>query len=103
MNNMTDLDLSTLGDLNKEVRDLIPSLVNSLDDDEAKAKLSITIQFQRMEGSATAIIASYALKPVYPKRAQNILCRKDLVGNLRTEETNPQLVLSFSQEEKEET
>lgn len=102
-NGTVDLDLSTLGDLNREVRDLIPSCVNSLHDDKGKAKISITIEFKRMGDSATAVIASYAVKPSYPKRAQNILCRTDLIGNLTTEAALlRQPNLPFAQEVKEE-
>lgn len=102
-NGMVDLDLSTLGELNREVRDLIPSCVNSLHDDKGKAKISITIEFKRMGDSETAVIASYAVKPSYPKRAQNILCRTDLIGNLTTEAALlKQPNLPFTQEIKEE-
>ena len=82
---MIDLDLSSLGELNAEVRNLIPALIKSLDDEKSKAKLTINIDFKRLKDSESAIIASYAVKPVFPKKAQNILCRTDLCGNLTTE------------------
>lgn len=56
-----------------------------------------------MKDSETAVIASYSVKPQYPKRAQNILCRTDLVGNLTTEaDLLRQPTLPFAQEIKEE-
>ena len=56
-NDMIELDLSNIGELNREVRGLIPSLINSLDDDKSKAKLNITVEFKRMKDSETAIVA----------------------------------------------
>lgn len=102
-NNMVDLDLATLGELNREVRALIPSCVSSLHDDKDKAKISITIEFKRMSDSETGVFTTYAVKPSYPKRAQNILCRTDLIGNLKIEaDLLRQPNLPFVQEIKEE-
>jgi len=102
-NSMVELDLSNIGELNREVRALIPSLVNSLDDDKSKSKLNITIEFKRMKDSETAIVTGYSLKPVYPKRAQNILCRRDLVGNLHTEaDSFRQMNLPLHEDNKQE-
>ena len=84
-NGMIDLDLSTLGELNAEVSSLIPALVKSLADEKSKAKVTITIDFKRMKDSESAVIVAYAVKPVFPKKAQNVLCRTDLCGNLSTE------------------
>ena len=82
---MTDLDLSTLGELNEKVRNLFPSLVQALEDEDDKASLNISVSLTRMKGSDSAIVVKYAVKPVYPKRAQALLCRADLTGNLKTE------------------
>jgi hypothetical protein len=85
MNGMIDLELSTMGDLNREVRNLIPSLVNCLDDEKKKSSVTITITFQRMEDSETGLYTTYAVKPTYPKKARLVICRRDLVGNLHVE------------------
>lgn len=85
MTDMVNLDLSTIGDLNAECVALIPSLIKSLYDGKCKSKLNITIEFKRMEDSETAVVVGYSVKPAYPKRAQKMLCRTDLTGNLRTE------------------
>lgn len=83
-NAKVDLDLSTLGDLNQEVRGLLPLLLNSIpmDDDKTKARLNISIELKRLPDSATGVAVSYSAKPVYPKKAQSMLCRADLTGNL---------------------
>lgn len=82
---MVDLDLTTLGSLNEEVRALLPSLITSLQEESDKASLNVTISFKKMKDADTAVVAQYAIKPSYPKRAQAILCRTDLTGNLKTE------------------
>ena len=85
-NAKVDLDLSTLGNLNQEVRGLglLPLLLNSIpmDDDKTKARLNISIELKRLPDSATGVAVSYSAKPVYPKKAQSMLCRADLSGNL---------------------
>lgn len=79
-----DLDLSTLGNLNHEVRGLLPLLLNSIpvDDAKTKARLNICIELKRLPDSTTGVSVSYSAKPVYPKKAQSLLCRADLTGNL---------------------
>jgi hypothetical protein len=98
---MVDFELSSLDELNREVRDLIPSLVNCLDDEKKKSSLTVNITFKRMKDSETAIITGYSVKPTYPKKTREIFCRRDLAGNLHTEEeTFRQMTLPL--EEKEE-
>lgn len=99
---MVDLNLATLGELNTECAALIPSLVRCLNDSKTKSKLTITIEFKRLEDSDTAIVVGYAVKPVYPKKAQKMLCRTDLVGNLRTEALPQSQQLSILHPVKEE-
>lgn len=82
---LVNLDLNALGDLNKEVVALMPAMVRSLEDAKAKGRITITIEFKRLENSESAVVVGYSVKPTYPKRGQKILCRTDLVGNLRTE------------------
>lgn len=66
MNAKVDLDLSTLGNLNQEVRGLLPLLLNSIpmDDDKTKAKLNISIELKRLPDSATGVAVSYIVVPV---------------------------------------
>ena len=99
-NTKIDLDLSTLGNLNQEVRGLLPLLLNSIpvDDAKAKAKLNISIELRRLPDSATGVAVSYSAKPVYPKKAQSMLCRADLTGNLSIDiEDLPERNLPFTE------
>jgi hypothetical protein len=97
---MVNLELANMGDLNREVRDLIPSLVNCLDDEKKKSSLTITITFQRMEDSETGLYTTYAVKPTYPKKARMVICRRDLVGNLHVDADEVRQ-MSLPLEEKE--
>lgn len=99
-NAKVDLDLSTLGNLNQEVRSLLPLLLNSIpmDDDKTKARLNISIELKRLPDSATGVAVSYSVKPVYPKKAQSMLCRADLTGNLSVDlEDLPDRNLPFTE------
>lgn len=99
-NAKVDLDLSTLGNLNQEVRGLLPLLLNSIpvDDAKSKAKLNISIELKRLPDSAPGVAVSYSAKPVYPKKAQSMLCRADLTGNLSVDlEDLPDRNLPFTE------
>lgn len=86
--NTVDFDLSTFGELNAEVRNILPSLVKSIPpyDAKTKASLAITIDIKRAPDSATLVALSYSLRPTYPKKAQSVLCRTDLTGNLSVDQ-----------------
>lgn len=85
-----NLDLSTMTKLNEEVKALIPSLVKSLENEKDKASLSITVTFERVRDTDTMLQITHSVKPAYPKRANVILARQDLVGNLMHELTPTQ-------------
>lgn len=94
-----DLDLTTMVDLNQEVRNVLPALVKSLQEEKDKATLSISISFQRVKDTDTMLQVTHSVKPGFPKRARAILARQDLLGNLTTEVTPTQKNL-FPQEVK---
>jgi hypothetical protein len=91
-----DLDLSTLGRLNEEVRALLPSLVNALSDDGDKARLAISIEIKRVKDTETTLTVADSVKPSFPKKAQVVLCRRDLVENLRTDMAEPRQKTLFA-------
>lgn len=82
--NRIDLDLSNLGNLNEEVRAMFPALVQSLpmDDTKTKARLNISIAIRRAQADSSLLALSYTLRPTFPNKAQAILARADLAGNL---------------------
>jgi hypothetical protein len=101
LNGQNDLNLMTMADLNREFTALLPSLVNSLTDEKDRAKLNIAIDFQRLKDSSTGVIVSYSIKPTYPRRAQSLLCRTDLTGNLMADvDTGRQINLPVSVNEE---
>jgi len=96
-----DLDLTTMVDLNQEVRNMLPALVKSLQEEKDKATLSISITFERVKDTDTMLQITHCVKPGFPKRARAMLARQDLCGNLQAEISPTQKNPIFSPEVKQ--
>lgn len=85
-----NLDLTTMGDLNRDSKEMLKALVQSMKDATDKASLTITIALERVKDTDTMLRVTHSVKPNFPKKAHAILARQDLVGNLMTEATPAQ-------------
>jgi hypothetical protein len=89
MEEAVNLDLSTMGGLNDEVRTLIKALSVSLGEDD-KAAINITINMKRVEDTDHLIDVTWKVKPAYPGKSRKIIANADLVGNLTVDGTPTQ-------------
>ena len=94
-----NLTLSEMRDLQREVDQHIPALINSLTDEDKTSTLSVVLKFKRAKDTETGIIMTYSVLPTYPRKSKQIFCRQDLCGNLVVdkEDINSNLLLPFDQ------
>ncbi|GHV50303.1 hypothetical protein FACS1894216_02240 [Synergistales bacterium] len=76
------LNLKNFEELNKQVEDVIPSLIKSLTDSDKKASLTITLNFNLYKDSESTIEVTTSVKPSFPSRKRKIIASRDLEGNL---------------------
>lgn len=85
MNEMINLSLKNMDDLDGQFRKLLPAVVNSIKDEKQTASITITLGFTLCEDSDSLINMSTKIKPTFAVEKKAVLCRRDLVGNLKVD------------------
>ena len=80
------VDLLTIGggELNDEVKSLIPPLMTALKQGQS-ASINVSIGFKRVEDTATMVKITYSVKPTFPAKKKTGICQVTGDNRLKTD------------------